>query len=259
MQTKHRGNFMLIKDFKHSSFSREDQIQYINDNKDDLNLSLSKLKHIQNLSSKAEISKEYSSTLQTLPNIPKKKGSHVNRRVSSVTNAICMEYSQDHTDYNLEDGIPESVFDERDKILGNSKGMCVYCHQEEGTSIDHLVPSQNNGRCGLNNKLNNVYSCNRCNSGLKKNKSLEEWLGICHKNWPKHWSKIKCNRLKNHVYNQGQYYYCSEEFTIRLEKWKRFIKVFHEDCINHCWQNNIDPPHTYEEQKMLINNMRNNF
>ena len=35
MQTKHRGNFMLIKDFK-PSFSREDQIQYIRDNKDDL-------------------------------------------------------------------------------------------------------------------------------------------------------------------------------------------------------------------------------
>ena len=213
MQTEiHRGCFMFIKDFKDVSFSKEMQLDYLTKNKDTLNIEDEQLADAK-LMNKCNITKFYSYLLQQLPNTPKKIGTQVNRRVSSVSNAICMEYSNVYADFDTNKGIPNKVFKERDSIFGESNGKCVYCYMNYANSHDHIIPSQNKGQCGLNNALNIILCCDTCNVNLKKNKPLDEWMDICHSKWPKHWPIKKCKALLMHINNTyRRYYYASEEF-----------------------------------------------
>ena len=243
----YRRDYMTVKEFK--GLSRVQQIQYLEAQK---TLQANQEMYF----SQKQLSKYYSQCLNALPSKLSHTGKNVNRRVSSVANAICMDYSQEYAEYDTSKSIPCEAFEERDAILNQQSNRCVYCNENTANSIDHIVPSQNKGVCGMNNSLNKANCCEMCNNHLKKNKSLTEWMDICHKRWPNHWSKQKCMLLEDHVNKTWvHYYYSSDEFTLRLNKWKKFLTLFHEECINKAWKNHIDPPENEHEMMNSIEEM----
>ena len=251
----YKEDFMYIKDFRKLDFP-EKQIQYLILQKEKLKISEEQIKSFEHMP-RYELRRFYSSCLNELPIKP--TGANVTRRVSSITNAICMDYSLKHADYDIGKKIPEEVFEERDSILCFENGRCVYCNTNLANSQDHMIPSQNKGLCGLNNDLNRVPSCSVCNNHLKKSKPLHEWLVYCNENWGNHWDDEKCKKLENHVEKYKKYYYSSAKFTEKLENWKPFLSVLFEECIKKGFCDDLNPPKTKVEQQACVQEMMKSF
>tara|TARA_Y100000389_G_scaffold70755_1_gene67443 strand:- start:451 stop:1179 length:729 start_codon:yes stop_codon:yes gene_type:complete len=163
-------------------------------------------------------------------------GVNVRSRTSSTSNAFAKDRARKYKD----EQIPDKAFQEKAKCLNNTHDeYCAYCNACKAESRDHIICTQGCNVYGKDNELNIIPSCHRCNSTLKQNMPIHDWVKVCNKNWPKVWPARKCSKFLKFVDNYKDYLYMPQDEIDYINKSKANLIMPLHDLIIECHQENL--------------------